>query len=213
MNLLLFGPPGAGKGTQSAFLIERHGMKHLSTGDLLRKAIKNDTPLGREAKKLMDQGKLVPDEVVIGMVQEEIAPLKGKPFVLDGFPRTVVQAEALNKLLAKLNVTLGKALFLEVPYNLLSDRLTGRRVCKSCGATYHIKSHAPKKAGVCDNCGGEVIQRDDDKEEVIKQRLAAYEQSTMPLKEFYRQSGQLCVIDGTGEVEAVYGRINQVIKR
>ncbi len=211
MNLLLFGPPGAGKGTQSALLVERLKMKHLSTGDLFRHAIKNSTPLGLEAKKFMDQGHLVPDSIVIGMVKEELDKLGQGGFILDGFPRTVPQAEALQELLGKLSLKLDFCLFLEVPRSNLMSRLTGRRVCKSCGATYHIEHKPTKKEGICDLCGSEVIQRNDDKADVIENRLVAYEESTAPLKEFYKKAGILVQLDGEGPSEEVYSRIKKVL--
>ncbi len=211
MNILLFGPPGAGKGTQSALLVEKRKMRHLSTGDMFRSAIKNETPLGLEAKRYMSEGKLVPDNVTIAMVGEEMKRLKGAEFILDGFPRTVVQAEALNALLSKLSLNIDRAIFVEVPNHYLMGRLTGRRVCKNCGATYHIEASPPKVDGVCDRCGSPLIQRDDDKAEVISTRLEAYEQSTRPLKDFYQSQGRLTVVDGTGAADEVFARIEKVL--
>jgi adenylate kinase len=212
LNILLFGPPGAGKGTQSALLVERHHMKHLSTGDMFRAAIKNKTPLGVEAKSYIDAGKLVPDSVTISMVAQEFKVLDGKSFILDGFPRTVAQAEALDEMLSAHDMKLDRALFLEVPFNYLLARLTGRRVCKGCGAVYHIQSKPTKSAGVCDVCGGEVIQRDDDKESVIKTRLEAYMESTAPLKDYYRMKGNFVEVDGLGTADEVYARLEKVMK-
>lgn len=211
MNILLFGPPGAGKGTQSALLVERRKMRHLSTGDMFRAAIKNETDLGKEAKRYMSEGKLVPDSVTIGMVEEELGKLHGAAFILDGFPRTVVQAEALEMLLQKRSLKIDKAIFVEVPNSLLLGRLTGRRVCKSCGTTYHIEASPTKQPGICDKCGGAVIQRDDDKEEVIATRLNAYEQSTRPLKDYYQSKGRLVVVDGMGSTVDVFARIERVL--
>jgi adenylate kinase len=207
LNIVLFGPPGAGKGTQSALLVERKRMKHISTGDVLRAAMKNQTPLGIQAKSLVDAGKLVPDDVMIGIVDEVLQGLKGQNFILDGFPRTVPQAEALETLLKRHGTTIGKALFLEVPRRDLMRRLTGRRVCQSCGATYHVDSKPPKKDGVCDVCGGAVVQRKDDHEDVIGTRLEAYDKSTAPVKSFYAGKGSLSEIEGVGETEEVYGRL------
>jgi adenylate kinase len=212
LNILLFGPPGAGKGTQSALLVKHHGMRHLSTGDMFRAAIKNETSLGREAKRYLNDGKLVPDSITIGMVEEELGKLKGTSFILDGFPRTVPQAEALETLLKKHNLRIDKAIFVEVPSSLLLGRLTGRRVCKACGTTYHIESSPPKKEGVCDRCGGPVIQRDDDKADVISTRLEAYEKSTSPLKDYYQKLGRLTVVDGTGVTDTVFDRIERLLK-
>lgn len=207
MNIVLFGPPGAGKGTQSALLVERKRMKHISTGDLLRAAMKNQTPLGLQAKALVDAGKLVPDDVMIGIVEEVLKGLKGQNFILDGFPRTVPQAQALETLLKRYSMSIGKALFLEVPRRDLMRRLTGRRVCQSCGATYHVDSKPPKKDGICDVCGGAVVQRKDDHEDVIGTRLEAYDKSTAPVKSFYGGQGCLSEIEGVGETEDVYGRL------
>ncbi|MDG0815732.1 adenylate kinase [Bdellovibrio svalbardensis] len=211
MNLILFGAPGAGKGTQSELLIKRQGMTQISTGDLFRAAIKGKTDLGQKAQAFMDKGQLVPDSIVIGMV-EEVLQNGVKNFILDGFPRTVAQAEALDSLLNKMNLSIGKAIFLEVPMGILMDRLTGRRVCKNCGAVYHIVSKPSKTEGVCDNCGGEVIQRNDDKAEVIETRLKTYQEFTSPLKEFYKKSGKYIEVDGNRGTEEVYSEIEKVIK-
>ncbi len=210
MNIILFGAPGAGKGTQSQLLIEKLGMSQISTGDLFRAAIKNKTELGIKAKSFMDKGELVPDSVTIGMVREVLE--KGlKKFILDGFPRNVIQAEALEKLLGEMKLKVDKAVFLEVPHQILSDRLTGRRVCKNCGAVYHIQSKPTKKPGACDACGGEVYQRNDDKLEVIENRLRTYEEFTSPLKDYYRRAGKFAVVDGNrGETE-VFADIKRLI--
>lgn len=207
MNILLFGPPGAGKGTQSALLVERRKMKHLSTGDMFRSAMKNETTLGLEAKKYMNEGHLVPDSITIGMVEEELKKLSGSHFILDGFPRTVPQAEALERLLKRYDLKIEKAIFLEVSSSLLLSRLSGRRVCQKCGATYHIEAKPPKVNGTCDVCGGEVVQRPDDREAAIQTRLDAYEQSTKPLKAYYEEKGRLQTVNGVGDSEEVYRRI------
>ncbi len=214
MNLILFGPPGAGKGTQSQLLVERQKMKQISTGDLFRAAIKNSTSLGKEAKGYLDAGKLVPDSVTIGLVEEELGALKGTKFILDGFPRNVAQADALANILKKTGKTIDKVFFVEVPINLLLGRLAGRRVCRTCATVYHIESKPPTKENVCDACGGEVYQRADDKEEVIRTRLEAYETSTRPLKEYYKAKGpQTYVeIDGTGTSEQVFERLTRVMQ-
>lgn len=210
MNVILFGAPGAGKGTQSELLIKHLGMTQISTGDLFRAAIKGQTDLGKKAQEYMDKGQLVPDSIVIGMVEEVLQ--KGvKNFILDGFPRTVAQAEALDGLLNKMTLSIGKAIFLEVPMEILMDRLTGRRVCKNCGAVYHIVSKPTKTEGKCDNCGGEVVQRNDDKAEVIGTRLKAYQEFTSPLKEFYKKSGKYIVVDGNRDTEQVYKEIEKII--
>lgn len=209
MNILLFGPPGAGKGTQSSLLIERKGMKHISTGDLFRSAIKNKTPLGLKVKETMDRGQLVSDDLTVGLVEEALSALEGKSFILDGFPRTVAQAEALAQLLKRKNLTLDRVISLQVPNELLMGRLTGRRVCKNCGTTYHIDAKPPKVAGVCDVCGGEVLQRPDDRPEAISTRLEAYDSSTRPLKAYYKDRQILREIDGTGDTEDVFRRVTK----
>lgn len=211
MNLILFGPPGAGKGTQSALLVERLGFFHISTGDLFRYHMKENTPLGLEAKSYVDKGQLVPDSVTINMVQEVLSGLKGKPFILDGFPRNVLQAEALKDLLKNNGLSIEKAIFFEVPQDLLFGRLTGRRVCKACGATFHVLSMPPKVEGVCDNCGGELYQRKDDSSEVIGSRLEAYEKSTMPLKDYFKSTGQFQSVDAVGSSEEVFLRLKSAI--
>ena len=215
MNILLFGPPGAGKGTQSTFLVERLGMKHVSTGDLFRAAIKNKTPLGVEAKGYLDQGRLVPDSVTISMVDEVLkASGVSASIVLDGFPRNVPQAEALESLLSKHSLQLDKALFLEVPSQALVNRLSGRRTCRGCGAVYHVETKPMANGKNCDVCGSaDIYQREDDKAETIKTRLQVYTDSTSPLKEYYRKQNKLVEIDGQGEVETVFARVKEAMKK
>ncbi len=212
MNIIVFGPPGAGKGTQSALLIERKSMKQISTGDLFRFNIKNETSLGLEAKSYTDKGNLVPDSVTIGMVDQEMENVGEQNFILDGFPRTVNQAEALMELLEKRNKSIGKVVFFDVPKSLLLGRLTGRRVCKGCGATFHMEFKPTKNEGVCDHCGCEVYQRADDSEEAIQNRLNVYSESTAPVKEFYQSQGKLVEIDGTGGADEVYKRLEAVLE-
>lgn len=213
MNLLLFGPPGAGKGTQSSMLVERDEMAHISTGDLFRAAIKNDTALGVEAKKYMNRGELVPDAIVIGMVEEALESIgDGQGFVLDGFPRTVPQAEALANLLKLHKAEVDRAVFLDVDSEVVVRRMSGRRVCQSCGAVYHVESKPTEKEGICDACGGEVRQRDDDKEDAIRKRLELYSKETSPLREFYGDQGIMVGVDGLGSTEEVYGRIKEALK-
>ncbi len=211
MNLILFGPPGAGKGTQSGLLIERRHMRQISTGDLFRSAIKSGTALGLEAKSFIDTGRLVPDSVTIGLVDEELSRSGSDGFILDGFPRNVVQAEALEDILQSRGLKVDRVIFLEVPQSLLLGRLTGRRVCRACGAVYHLETKPIKKDGLCDVCGGEVIQRPDDNEEVIRTRLEAYEHNTRPLKDYYRSKGAYVEVDGTGSSEEVFSRITKVL--
>lgn len=214
MNIVIFGAPGAGKGTQSALLVEKLGMFHISTGDLFRAAIKNQTDLGKKAKTYMDRGDLVPDEIVIGMVEEVFSRLNGKNFILDGFPRTTAQAEALEKMLAKHSKQIGKALFLKVSNDLLLSRLTGRRTCGDCGAVYHVTVKPPQKQGVCDECGGsKIYQREDDKEAVIANRLEAYNKNTAPLVDYYKMAGKYLEIDGVGETELVFNKLKSAIGR
>ena len=210
MNILLFGPPGAGKGTQSSLLKERLDMAHISTGDLFRENIKNKTELGLKAKEIIDAGNLVPDEITIGMVEDVFTKLN-KDFILDGFPRTVAQAEALDRLLEKKNIELGRAIFIQVPHEYLLGRLTGRRVCTGCGATYHIDAMPSKEEGICDKCGADLMQRKDDSADVIETRLEAYENSTKPVLEYYRSTGKYVEVDGTGETEEVYSRVSKVL--
>lgn len=213
MNLLIFGAPGSGKGTQSALLVDKKGYKQISSGDLFRNAIKAQTPLGLEAKSYMDGGNLVPDALTINLIKEVLEKNQDKKFILDGFPRTIKQAEALNDLLKGLGKVVGVALFLEVPKEDLKSRLIGRRVCKNCGATYHVDSFPTKKPGICDNCGGEVVQRADDKEDVIEKRLDVYEVNTAPLKDFYKRMGLFKSIDGLGSQDEIYKRIIQEIEK
>lgn len=214
MNILLYGAPGSGKGTQSAYLVERFSMVHISTGDLFRVAIKNKTPLGVEAKGYMDQGKLVPDSVTVGMVKEALIKKEKKPFVLDGFPRNIPQAEALGVLLGELNLFLDKVISLEVPQPELVERLSGRRVCRGCGAVYHIVFKPLRSGNVCDVCGSaDIYQRDDDKASAVETRLKVYEQSTSPLKAYYGKKNKLVEVIGTGKAEVVFGRIERLLKK
>lgn len=203
-SIIVLGPPGAGKGTQAVRLAERLGVPHISTGDIFRKAVAADIPLGRAAKKFMDRGELVPDDVVIGLVKERLArPDCGKGFVLDGFPRTVAQAEALDRVLQEQGRGIDVAATLEVGEDELVRRLTARRVCTQCAATYHLVAHPPAKEGLCDACGAELYQRDDDGEETVRRRLLVYTGQTKPLIDYYRSRGVLREIDGGQSVEAV----------
>lgn len=211
MNMVLFGAPGSGKGTQSKLLVEKMGYEHISTGDLFRAAIKNSTELGILAKSYMDKGNLVPDDVTVGLVREKLSALKGKKFILDGFPRNVSQAESLKKILGDLKMSLDCAVFVDVPESLLLERLTGRRTCMECGAAYHIVMNKPKQADICDKCGSKLVHRKDDFEDVIKTRLNEYNTGTAPLKEYYRDGGSLKVIDGSGTVDEIFNRIVKAI--
>jgi len=208
MNIILLGPPGAGKGTQAKRLVEKYHIPQVSTGDMLREALKEGTPLGLEAKKYMDQGGLVPDSVVIGLVKERIQKPDAKGgYMLDGFPRTVGQADALNQVLTGLRRGIDHVISLSVDKGELLKRLTGRRACPLCGAVYHIEFAPPKTAGRCDACPGELFQREDDKEATILHRLQVYDDQTAPLIAYYEASGLLRSVNGLGTVDGVQGDI------
>ncbi|MBI5075720.1 MAG: adenylate kinase [Nitrospirae bacterium] len=209
MRLVLLGAPGAGKGTQAKKIIEKHAVPQISTGDLLRAAVAAGTALGKEAKAVMDRGELVPDSVVLGMVEERIKQDDCKNgYILDGFPRNTKQAEALDAMLGKLNMSLTAALSVDVPLENLMKRLTGRRTCKACGQMYNVYFGAPKKEGTCDKCGGELFQRDDDKEETIKKRLDVYTAQTAPLIDYYGKKGILKSVDGgTGTIDEIFVKV------
>ena len=212
MQLLLMGPPGAGKGTQAAELVKKFNIPHISTGDMFRAAVKEGTELGKKAKAVMDAGGLVPDEITIGIVKERLAKDDCKKgFILDGFPRTVEQADALAKILDNLGMKLTRVLNIHVPSSDLIERAVGRRICKSCGATYHIKFNPTKKDGVCDNCGGDLYQRKDDNEETMKNRLSNYEASTKPLIDYYKKVGVYTEIDGRQPIDKVTEELVNVL--
>lgn len=212
MRLVLLGAPGAGKGTQAKKLIEKYGIPQISTGDILRKAVADGTPLGKEAKLVMDKGGLVPDSVVIGLVKERLAQDDCKKgYILDGFPRTTPQAEALDKVLAGMNAPLDTALSVDVDMDILMKRLTGRRTCKGCQQMYNIHFGPPKKEGVCDKCGGELFQRADDKEETIKNRLDVYEKSTAPLMGYYAKKNILKSVHGMGSVDDIFNKVCKIL--
>lgn len=212
MNLILLGPPGAGKGTQAKMMVDRYGIPQISTGDMLRAAVAAGTQLGLEAKKYMDAGQLVPDGVVIGLVRERIQQDDCKNgFMLDGFPRNVSQAETLDKMLFELNQQIDHVVCIEVPDEELVKRLTGRRTCRKCGAGFHVMFDPPQKNGVCDKCGGELYQRDDDNVETVKSRLKVYKDQTEPLIAYYEKQGKLRRIDGVGAINEIFGRIVSVL--
>lgn len=212
MKLLIMGRPGAGKGTQAANIREYYHIPHISTGDMFRAAIKNQTKLGVTAKGYMDQGLLVPDEVTIGIVRERLSePDCQKGFLLDGFPRTIAQAEALDQILKDNGVQLDAVLDVNVPADILIRRMVGRRVCKNCGATYHIEFNAPKQEGICDACGTKLIQRADDNEATAQNRLAVYDQQTAPLLEYYNKKHLLKTVNGDQPLDKVFEDIKVVL--
>ena len=204
-RVVLLGAPGAGKGTQAKMLIERFKIPQISTGDILRKAVADGTPLGKEAKVIMDSGGLVSDKIVLGLVEERLKqPDCKNGFILDGFPRNTAQAEALDKILSGSNMPLTVALNIDVDLNDLLKRLTGRRTCKSCQQMYNIYFSAPKKEGICDKCGGELFQRDDDKEATIKKRLDVYQQQTAPLINYYSKKNIMKTVMGVGSIDDIF---------
>ena len=212
MNIILLGPPGAGKGTQAKFISEKYSIPHISTGDIFRKNISEKTPLGVKAKSYMDKGQLVPDDLTIEIVNDRLTNDDcQKGFLLDGFPRTVKQAEALENFLNENNKKVDVALLIDVPQQFILERMTGRRVCGKCGASYHVKFNAPKNEGQCDICGEELIQRKDDTEETVKERLQVYSNQTQPLVEYYKQKKSLSIVDGTKEIEEVFKGICNVL--
>jgi adenylate kinase len=214
MRLVFLGAPGAGKGTQAKRLVEKYGIPQISTGDLLRAAVAAGTALGKEAKSYMDRGELVPDSVVLGMVKERLSQDDCKKgFILDGFPRNVAQAESLDKMLAEMNMPLDIALNLDVPFDDLMKRLTGRRTCKSCGQMYNVYYSPSKVEGKCDKCGGELFQRDDDKEETIKKRLDVYRAQTEPLIDYYSKKGILKSVSGTGSIDEIFNSICAILEK
>ncbi len=212
MNIILLGPPGAGKGTQAKMLIDTYQIPQISTGDILRAAVKEGTLLGKEAKSYMDKGELVPDSVVIGIVEERIQqPDCKKGYMLDGFPRTVPQAKALDAMLQKLDSEIDHVVSIEVANEELIKRLTGRRTCRECGAGFHIMFDPPKQEGVCDKCGGELYQRDDDNEATVRSRLQVYDSQTKPLIDYYQGQEKIRPIDGVGQIKEIFERITTVL--
>ena len=212
MKLIMLGAPGAGKGTQAKKIAEKYQIPHISTGDIFRANIKNGTELGQKAKTYMDQGLLVPDELVVDLVMDRFAQDDCKNgYVLDGFPRTIPQAEALDAALEKAGAKIDYAINVEVPDENIIRRMSGRRACVACGATYHIVHIPPKAEGVCDTCGKELILRDDDKPETVKKRLDVYHEQTQPLIDYYTENGALVEVDGTVDMEDVFNAIVKIL--
>lgn len=205
MRLILLGPPGAGKGTQASGIIEKYQIPHISTGDIFRKNIKEGTELGNKAKGYMDQGLLVPDELVVAIVEDRLKEDDCKDgFLLDGFPRTVKQAEALDESLSHMGVSMDKVINVSVDKNVLVERAVGRRICKDCGATYHIQFNPSQKAEVCDKCGGPLYQRADDNEETVTKRIEVYLNETQPLIDYYKARNILVTVDGEQDIHKVF---------
>ena len=212
MNIIMLGAPGAGKGTQAAVLCEHFGIPTISTGNMIREALKNGTEMGLKAKSFMDEGKLVPDEVVIGIVKERLAEDDCKKgFILDGFPRTIPHAEALGAALKKINESMDFAIDVDVPDENIVNRMGGRRACLNCGATYHIVFNPTKVEGKCDACGSETVLRDDDKPETVQKRLSVYHEQTQPLIDYYKAQGILKSVDGTKSMDEVFSDIVSIL--
>ena len=212
MKIIMLGAPGAGKGTQAKMIAEKYGIPHVSTGDIFRANIKNGTELGMEAKKYMDQGQLVPDELTVKILLDRVAQDDCKNgYVLDGFPRTIPQAEVLDKALTELGDAIDFAIDVNVPDENIVKRMSGRRACLSCGTTYHIEHIPPKKEGICDKCGQELVLRDDDKPETVLNRLKVYHDQTQPLIEYYKKAGVLAEVDGTLDMEEVFQAIVRIL--
>lgn len=212
MKIIMLGAPGAGKGTQAKMIAEKYGVPHISTGDIFRANIKNGTELGMEAKKYMDQGLLVPDELTVKILLDRVANEDCRNgYVLDGFPRTIPQAEVLDKALTELGDQIDYAINVDVPDESIVKRMGGRRACLSCGATYHIEHVPPKKEGICDTCGQKLVLRDDDKPETVKNRLNVYHEQTQPLIDFYTEKGVLKTVDGTVDMQDVFTAIVSIL--
>ncbi len=212
MKITMLGAPGAGKGTQAKKIAEKYQIPHISTGDIFRANIKNGTELGKKAKTYMDQGLLVPDELVVDLVVDRVAQDDCENgYVLDGFPRTIPQAESLDAALAKMGQKVDCAIDVDVPDENIVNRMSGRRACVGCGATYHIVYNPSKEEGICDSCGQKLVLRDDDKPETVKKRLEVYHQQTKPLIDYYRKAGVLAEVDGTVDMEAVFQAIVKIL--
>lgn len=212
MRLVLLGAPGAGKGTQAKKLIDKFGIPQISTGDILRKNVADGTPLGKEAKVIMDSGGLVSDKIVLGLIEDRLKQSDCKKgFILDGFPRNTAQAQSLDGILKNLGMPIDSALSVDVPKDDLMKRLTGRRTCKGCQQMYNVYFSAPKKDGVCDKCGGALFQRDDDKEATIKKRLDVYDAQTAPLFDYYGKKGILKSVQGVGSIDEIFSKVCKIL--
>ena len=212
MRIVLLGAPGSGKGTQAKLLMERFGVPQISTGDLLRAAVAAKSPLGLKAKAAMDAGELVSDEIVLGMIRERLGePDAEAGFILDGFPRNGAQATALDALLGELGQDIDRAVHIQVSFDELLKRLTGRRTCTQCGALYNVYFSPPRQEGVCDRCGGALMHRDDDNEQTISRRLRVYEEQTQPLIDYYQAQGKLVTVSGSGEVTEILRRVSEAL--
>ena len=212
MNIILMGLPGAGKGTQASEIVKKFPIPHISTGDMFRKAIKDETDLGKEAKSYMDRGELVPDEVTVGIVKERISEDDAKKgFLLDGFPRTIDQAESLNQIMSELDREIDAVINIEVPEEELMNRLTGRRICENCGTTYHLVFNPPKVDGICDIDGGKLYQREDDNPETVSNRLSVNVKQSKPILEYYNNKGVLKNIDGSKDIEEVTNDVIDIL--
>lgn len=213
MNLILLGPPGAGKGTQAKFIVDNYGIPQISTGDMLRSAVKERTPLGIVAQQIMESGGLVSDEIVLGLVKERIALADcAAGFILDGFPRTIPQADALVTILAGINRNIDHVVSLDVNNADIIQRISGRRTCPACGKGYHVTYDPPRTVDVCDSCGASLIQREDDREETVKNRLSVYDSQTSPLKAYYEAAGLLRHVDGSGTINGIQSQIKAIIE-
>lgn len=212
MKIIMLGAPGAGKGTQAKMIADQYGIPHISTGDIFRANIKEQTELGLEAKKYMDQGALVPDELTVRILLDRVAKEDCKAgYVLDGFPRTIPQAEVLDQAVTKMNEKIDFAINVEVPDENIIKRMSGRRACLACGATYHVEHVPPKKEGICDRCGKELVLRDDDQPETVKKRLQVYHEQTQPLIEYYQKKNILKEVDGTKDMKDVFAEIVSIL--